>query len=350
MPRPDHRGPWGPPHGGPPNWGPGRHMFRRALLFIAFLVLLATLAGALLVTVLSALGGPGRWIVPGLVVLTLIVLGTIARRRLGRTWTPVSELIDATTQLGKGDTSIRMNETSRGPFSPIASSFNQMAERLEEEDIRRRRLLADLGHEMRTPLTVIRGQIEAVLDGLHSPDSLTNVVDEVALMERLLEDLRVLTLTEAGRLQLHPEAVDVGALVTDVVASFSVTHANAGISVDIDTEEGLAEIDADPHRLHQVVANLVSNATNQMPHGGKLVVSVSQHEAETKVTVSDTGPGIPEERLGQIFERFTKGGDSAGTGLGLSIARDLVEAHGGTLIAENLPTGGARFTFRLLSS
>lgn len=347
MPRSAYRRSWGPPHGDSPGWGPGRHMFRRALIFVAVLLFLAALAGAVLTTILSALGGPGLWLVPSLAIVTVIGLGTFARRRLGRTWSPVSELIDATTRLGEGDTRVRMTETGRGPFSPIASSFNQMAERIEEEDIRRRRLLADLGHEMRTPLTVIRGQIEAVLDGLHTPDSLTNVVDEVALMERLLEDLRVLTLTEAGRLQLHPEPVDVGALVTDVVASFSVAHANAGISVDIDVGEGLEEIDVDPHRLHQVAANLVSNATNQMPHGGKLAVAVSQLETETKIMVSDTGPGIPEERLDQIFERFTKGGDSTGTGLGLSIARDLVNAHGGTLTAENLPSTGARFTVRV---
>jgi signal transduction histidine kinase len=217
-----------------------------------------------------------------------------------------------------------------------------MAERIEEEDERRRRLLADLGHEMRTPLSVIQGEIEAVLDGVHPPESLRNVVDEVGLMDRLLDDLRTLALAEAGQLALVTEPTEIGQLAEDVVSSFSTVISRQQVTTEIRTEHA-SIVEVDPHRLHQVVANLVANALNQMPEGGTLSVTVDG----TAITVADTGPGIAVERLEAVFERFSKSSDSRGSGLGLSIARDLVSAHGGTITANNQPTGGAVFEVRL---
>jgi len=348
MPRPDFQGHWGHrPGSGPPNWGPGRRIVRRAFGFVVVLMFLATAGGAVIATGLAAVEGPGRWIIPGIVVVLILTFGAVVRRTVGRSWAPVSQLIDATTRLGDGDSSVRLKTNIRGPFTPVAGSFNLMAERLEAEDVRRRRLLADLGHELRTPMTVIRGQVEAVLDGLHPPESLAAAIEEIGLMERLLEDLRVLSLTEAGQLQLHPEAVDVVSLVTDVVTSFSTSHAGTGIATEVRNPPTIDEIEVDPHRLHQVLANLVSNATNQMDEGGRLVIDITQNRVETVISVSDTGPGIPADQLDRIFDRFVKAGEKGGSGLGLSIARDLVEAHGGTLTAENLPSTGARFTIRI---
>jgi two-component system sensor histidine kinase BaeS len=222
-----------------------------------------------------------------------------------------------------------------------------MAARLEEEDERRRRLLADLGHELRTPLTVIRGEIEAVIDGLHDPSQLSNVIDEVELMERLLEDLRVLTLAEAGRLQLHREPTEVESVAGDVIASFAAPIEANHIQAVVSVEPEVGEVDVDPYRLRQVVSNLVSNALNQMPDGGRLDVTARAEGAGVIIEVADTGPGIPPDRLERVFERFVKSGDSTGSGLGLSIARDLVEAHGGTITAANRPEGGAVFTIDL---
>jgi signal transduction histidine kinase len=222
-----------------------------------------------------------------------------------------------------------------------------MAVRLEEEDERRRRLLADLGHELRTPLTVIRGEIEAVIDGLHGPESLSNVIDEVDLMERLLEDLRILTLAEAGRLQLHREPTDIEGVIGDVVSSFSTALDARNVTEQVVVEPGMGELDVDPYRLRQVLSNLVSNALNQMQDGGKLEVSARLDEDTARIEVADSGPGIPSDRLEQVFERFVKSGDSTGSGLGLSIARDLVEAHGGTIAAANRPEGGAVFSIVL---
>jgi signal transduction histidine kinase len=286
-------------------------------------------------------------VVGGLAVLALLGLGLFARNRFRRTWAPVGNLIDATQRLGDGESGVRIPIAEPGPLAAVSGSFNRMASRLEEEDQRRRRLLADLSHELRTPLTVIRGEIEAVLDGLHDPQSLSHVVDEVDLMERLLEDLRVLTLTEAGRLQLHRETLDIEILVSDVITSFATLLESHGVVTTVEIQTDLPEIEVDHHRLRQVLANLISNAAAQMPEGGSLRVQAREEGTWLVIEVSDTGPGIPEDRLERVFERFVKSGDSSGTGLGLSIARDLVEAHGGNLDAANRPEGGARFSLRL---
>jgi signal transduction histidine kinase len=287
------------------------------------------------------------WLFGGMALLGLIVIILTARAVFGRSWGPVGDLIDATQRLGNGETVVRIRTTQPGPFGAIGASFNRMAARLEEEDERRRRLLADLGHELRTPLTVIRGEIEAVIDGVHPPASLNGVVDEVDLMERLLEDLRVLTLTEAGRLQLHREALEVETLVGDVITSFATAIEARKVRASVEVAVSAGEIEVDPYRMRQVLANLVSNALNQMPDGGVLSISARGSAHGVTIEVGDTGPGIPPDRMEEVFQRFVKAGDSTGTGLGLSIARDLVEAHGGTLEAGNRPGGGALFTVSL---
>jgi two-component system sensor histidine kinase BaeS len=322
-------------------------MFRRIVGFVFFLFLIGALIGGVIVTGFAALRGGHRLIVLGLIVLALVGFGTFARRMFGRSWAPVGELIDATRRLGEGETGVRIETRAPGPFGAVGASFNRMASRLEEEDERRRRLLADLGHELRTPLTVIRGEIEAVLDGLHEPQSLSHVIDEVELMERLLEDLRVLALAEAGRLQLHKEPTDIEDLIGEVIASFASALETQGVRPELDVQPDMAEVEVDHHRLHQVLANLVSNAINHMPEGGRLTVKAHQEQGSVVIEVSDTGPGIPEDRLEHIFERFVKAGDSGGTGLGLSIARDLVQAHEGSITAANQPGGGAVLTIRL---
>ena len=347
MPDPEH---WGPPwmrEGRPPWGGPGNRVFRWFFGFVFAMIIVGPLAGVLVANLFGFVHGPRRWVLGGLAVLFLLGLILFARNRFGRTWAPVGQLIDATRRLGDGETGVRIPIAEPGPLAAVSGSFNRMAARLEEEDERRRRLLADLGHELRTPLTVIRGEIEAVLDGLHEPESLSTVVDEVELMERLLEDLRILTLTEAGRLRLHKETTDIEVVIGDVITSFASLLDRQGVAAVIEVRPDLPELELDHHRLRQVLANLISNAAAQMPDGGTLRVEASQDGGSLVVAVSDTGPGIPEDHLERVFERFVKAGDSRGTGLGLSIARDLVEAHGGSLHAVNRAQGGAVFIIRL---
>jgi two-component system sensor histidine kinase BaeS len=346
---PDHQH-WGPPWSGegrPPGWGPGRHIFFRLVGFVFFLFLLAFVFGGFIAARFGGVRPGHRLVVAGAVILAVILIVFVARRMFGRSWAPVGDMIDATRRLGDGETGVRITTMGPGPFGAVGASFNRMAVRLEEEDERRRRLLADLGHELRTPLTVIRGEIEAVLDGLHQPESLSHVIDEVELMERLLEDLRVLALAEAGRLQLHKEPTDIQSLIALVINSFGSTFERQAVVTEIGVEPDMPEVDVDHHRLHQVLGNLVSNAIHHMPTGGTLIVNAHRVEGWVVIEVADTGPGIPEERLEHIFERFVKAGDSTGTGLGLSIARDLVEAHGGSISAGNRAQGGAMFTIRL---
>jgi signal transduction histidine kinase len=314
---------------------------------IVAIFVLGPLIGVFMSGVFGAFQGPRRFVIAGLALLVLVGIILFARNRFGRTWRPIGQLIDATRRLGDGETGVRIPIEEPGPLAAVSGSFNRMAARLEEEEERRRRLLADLGHELRTPLTVIRGEIEAVIDGLHDPSQLSNVIDEVELMERLLEDLRVLTLAEAGRLQLHREPTDVESVLGDVVGSFSAPIEAQHIEAAVSVEPGFGEIDVDPYRLRQVLSNLVSNALDQMPDGGRLAVSAAAEGGKVRIQVADTGPGIPPDRLEQVFERFVKSGDSTGSGLGLSIARDLVEAHGGTISAANRHSGGAIFTIDL---
>ena len=330
-----------------PDWGPGAGVFRRIIGIVLFLILLGPLFGVAMASLFGFMHGPRRWIIGGVAVLVLVGLAVLVRNRFGRTWRPVGALIDATRRLGDGETGVRIPISEPGPLAAVSGSFNRMAARLEEEDERRRRLLADLGHEMRTPLTVIRGEIEAVIDGVHGPQHLGNVIHEVELMERLLEDLRVLTLAEAGRLQLHREPTDVEGLIADVVASFATTMEARGVTSKMAVEADVGEIDVDPYRIRQVLSNLISNALDQMPEGGSLILSATHQADGVSIAVADTGPGIPSDRLEQVFQRFVKSGDSTGTGLGLSIARDLVEAHSGTINGANRPEGGAVFTVRL---
>jgi signal transduction histidine kinase len=285
---------------------------------------------------------PAGILLAGLAIL--ILFGFTMRRLFGRAWGPLSDLIDATTRLGEGDTSVRIDTARPGPWTGVVRSFNRMAQRLADEDERRRRLLADLGHELRTPLAVIQGEIEAVIDGVHPPQDLRNVLDEVTLMERLLEDLGTLALAEAGRLELRLEPTDLGDLVEDVIDSFSSMSDAQGVVVTSDTRGG-SIVDVDPQRIHQVVGNLLRNALGQMPEGGRLQITVRGAE----IVVDDSGPGIDDEALGLVFDRFVKSADSKGSGLGLSIAKDIVEAHGGTITASRAPGGGARLVIDLVS-
>lgn len=346
---PDRHGPpWARDWPQQGEWGgPGRHMFRRIISFVFLLVLAGTVVGAVVATGFAALTGSERWVVVAATVAAFLFLAFAGRRMFRRNLAPVGQLVDATRRLGQGDHGVRLEVSGPGPFVPISRSFNKMAERLEEEDVRRRRLLADIGHELRTPMTVIRGEVEAVLDGLHSSSDLSNVVDEIDVIDRLLDDLRLLSMAEAGTLRLETEPTDIGDLARAVTGSFSNLAETQGVELLVDAVATLPEIVVDPHRIHQVISNLVANALREMPDGGRLDVSIAAEAETVAIRVADTGPGIRDGDYDRVFDRFVRSTDSTGTGLGLSISRDLVEAHGGTLTSANRDSGGAVFTVTL---
>jgi len=276
----------------------------------------------------------------GLVVLVVgfvaLVVGIRIARGVGQ---PLSALVDAAGKIEKADYSVRVPEPrgGRGDLRGLTHAFNTMATRLEAEDATRRRLLADVSHELRTPLAVIQGNLEALLDGVYPPDEahVRPILEETQVLERLIDDLRTLSLAESGALPLHREPTDPAVLLEDVSAAHRVRAVAAKVDLRVDATPALPSIDVDPVRMHQVVSNLVDNAIRAMPDGGSIVLSARTGDGALEIEVTDDGPGIASELLGSVFERFTKSASSRGSGLGLAIARAIVIAHGGTITAES---------------
>lgn len=320
-----------------------RFLRRVALAFVGFFAFVVLVAAAAVAVVSRFEGGGGHPIllVATVAVAILLVGGLAAGRVVRRTAAPIADVMDAADRVATGDYAARVDPLGTGDTRRLARSFNAMAERLQTDEARRRELLADIAHELRTPLSVIRGNVEGMLDGLYPPDAtrLRPLLEETTKMARLLEDLQTLSTAEAGALRLHREPVDVAALVEDAIAAFDARAAGRGVGLEARVEPGLDPLEADPVRLGEVVANLLSNAVRHTPRGGTVTVSARREDTRVIVEVVDTGPGIPAEQLPNVFERFVGSSDSGGTGLGLAIARRLVEAHGGTIEAESDASG-----------
>ena len=267
---------------------------------------------------------------------------------------PVKTLSHATRRLGQGDLSQRVQLKDKGEMGELAQAFNYMASDLEQVEQLRRNMVADAAHELRTPLSNIRGYLEAIRDGVKKPDAATiNILEqETALLAQLVDDLQELSLTEAGELKLVRQAEDITALVNQTVASMQAQATTKGVSVSIDLPAGLSPVDVDYNRIVQVLHNLLENALTHTAAGGAVTVAVRQQDNYLEVAVSDTGEGIPDADLPDIFERFyrvdkSRARATGGSGLGLTIAKRLVEAHGGTIEVQSEPGKGSRFSFTL---
>jgi two-component system sensor histidine kinase BaeS len=268
--------------------------------------------------------------------------------------TPLAGVMNAADAVAEGDLSVRVPEQP-GEFGRLAASFNHMVEELERSDRQRRNLTADVAHELRTPLHVIQGNLEGVLDGVYEPteEHLNATLEETRLLARLVEDLRTLSLAEAGQLPLHLEAVDVGELLADVRTSFSGQAEAAGIEVRVEMDASPLIVTADVGRMDQVLGNLMSNAIRHTSPGGTILLRAGPIEGGVRIAVRDTGEGIPPDDLPYIFGRFWRGdrartrGSGAGSGLGLAIARQLVRAHGGRIGVESAVGVGTTFTLEL---
>jgi signal transduction histidine kinase len=257
--------------------------------------------------------------------------------------------MEAAARVAGGDYSTRVQPRGPGEVGRLADSFNQMTERLHANETQRRALLADVAHELRTPLSVIRGNVEGMLDGVYPPDEahLGPLLEETAVMARLLDDLQTLSTAEAGMLRLHCERVDPVALAEDAVATFRARADRAGVTLTCTAPDPVPEVDVDPMRIGEVLANLLTNAIRHTPAGGSVRVVVEPDPAGVAVVVADTGPGIDPRDLAHVFDRFVKSADSGGAGLGLAIARSLVEAHGGRITAQSAPGQGMVMRFLL---
>ena len=355
-------GPWSATGQGGPRWaggrgGPRRRFPRRVGLLVALFLGFAFLAtGAIFRLLWGGDGyGPGTagrgWNGPpfGLLILGLLGVAFLAGRAVRRMAAPIGEVMEAADRVAGGDYATRVEARGPGEVGRLAHSFNQMTERLQANETQRRALLADVAHELRTPLSVIRGNVEGMLDGVYPPDEahLGPLLEETAVMARLLDDLQTLSTAEAGVLRLHRERVDPLSLATDAVAAFRTRAERAGVALDCGASGPVPEVDVDPVRIGEVLANLLTNAIRHTPVGGSVRVVVEPDPAGVAVAVADTGPGIDPRDLAHVFDRFVKSADSGGAGLGLAIARSLVEAHGGRITAQSAPGQGTTMRFVL---
>jgi two-component system OmpR family sensor kinase/two-component system sensor histidine kinase BaeS len=254
-----------------------------------------------------------------------------------------------------GDLSARVRVRGPGDLRSLSDSFNHMATALETNDRQRRNWLADIAHELRTPLTIMRGKLEGVLDGVYPADEahVAPVLAETYLLERLVDDLRLLTLAEARELHFDPGPLDLAELARHAATLFEAEAAERDIELRVQIEPGMTHVRGDAQRTAQVVGNLVSNALRFAPDHGLVEIAVRALPAGgVELAVTDSGPGVPEVDLPRLFERFWRAEKSrtrsaGGAGLGLAIARHLVEAQGGTIMAANVPGHGLRVSFRL---
>ncbi len=336
-----------------------RRRFLRTVATVSLVVLVVVLAAVVGTVAIAArlLGdGPTLPAVAGaagllVVVVAVLVAGAmVLARRVG---TPLADVVEGAERVRAGEADVRVRPSGPREVRRLATTFNDMAARLDTDERRRRALLADLAHELRTPLSVVRGTVEGIVDGVYEPtdDRLDVVVDELAVMERLLDDLATLSTAEAGALRLEVEDVAVDHLVDRAVRTIADRAHAAGVTVTTDVAPEVPDLLGDPVRLEQVLVNLLSNAVRHTPAGGDVEVTATTNPApdddRIRLAVADTGSGIDPDDLPHVFDRFHRAADSGGSGLGLAIARRLVEAHDGDITAGPRPGGGTVVTITL---
>jgi two-component system OmpR family sensor kinase/two-component system sensor histidine kinase BaeS len=287
-----------------------------------------------------------------LALLTLLIGFLLAQRFIN----PLADVIAAAQAVAGGDLAARVPVSGPGDLRSLSDSFNRMTDALERSDRERRAMLTDIAHELRTPLTVMRGKLEGIVDGVYpaSEANIAPVLEETYTLERLVEDLRLLTLAEARQLHFDLRATDLGELAARAVSLFEAEADEKRIALTFDAEPGLPAVTADPQRVSQVIGNMLGNALRYAPEGGSIHIAICQRGHGATLTVSDNGPGVPETDLPHLFDRFWRGERSrarasGGAGLGLAIARQLIEAQDGTISAHNRPEGGLTVSFTLPS-
>ncbi len=298
----------------------------------------------------SAMGRFFLW--GGLVAVAIALFLTFFLSR--RILAPVKALTSAAERVGSGDFSQKVKIKDKGELGELAQAFNSMSSDLERAEKLRQNMVADVAHELRTPLSNVQGYLEAVRDGVIKPDAETirSLSEEAALLSRLVDDLQELSLAEAGELKLNCRTGDIAELIKQAVTVARGQAVAKGVSVSIDLPDKLPPVNIDSHRISQVLRNLLENAVAHTAKGGSITVAVKQQGNWVEVSVTDTGEGIPAEDLPNIFERFyrvdkSRARATGGSGLGLTIAKRLVEAHGGKIEVQSEPGKGSCFSFTI---
>lgn len=365
-----HRPPWWPadeewpPRSRRPWPHPRRHnpFFRRlGCLFLISNLLGVVLLLGLLGFVLRAAGVsfPGldqfAPVLPGgeLLIAVGVLLVLVSTMNLRRVSEPLDELLEASERIAAGDYSVRVTGNGPREMRSMGIAFNAMASRLQTQDEQRRQWLADVSHELRTPLTILQGNLEGLIDDVYVADKqrLGSLLEEVRVLSRLADDLRVLALAQDGNLKLRLEATDLAKLIREIAAAAQTQADTNGARLELAVEAGLPALEIDAERIKQVLNNLLSNALRYTPSGKAVSVSLSKRAAHggswLAVSVRDQGPGIAPEDLPHVFDRYYKGADSRGMGLGLAIAKHIVDAHGGEISVSSSPSGGTTVSFSL---
>lgn len=292
------------------------------------------------------------WLAGGIAAIIALLLGSIIFFQIV---SPVQKLTLAAQKIAAGDLQQRIPTQSQDEIGTLAMAFNQMADSLAQHEELRRNLIADVAHELRTPLTVIQGNLEAMLDGILPTNSqeIATLRDETALLARLVADLRLLSLAEAGQLKLERVETDLAELTARAVEPFHLLAQSNQIELVKNIAPNLPSVSVDADRIAQVIRNLLNNALRHTPEGGKVSVTCKQDTRQgILITISDTGEGIPPDDLPYVFDRFyradkSRSRASGGSGIGLAIVKQLVEAHGGKVWVESQPGQGATFGFTL---
>ena len=281
-----------------------------------------------------------------------ILLGLLLARGVAA---PLDRLAVAARALSAGKFDQRVPEGGAAEVAAVGRAFNEMAAELEQAETLRRNMVADVAHELRTPLSVIQGNLRAILDDVYPLDKaeISTVYDETLILNRLIADLRELAQAEAGQLSLRLDRVELAPLIQDEVNRFVEQARARHIQLAVDNSSPLAPVRADADRVRQALHNLLANALRYTPDGGTITVVAQPDGAGAgRVIVADTGEGIPADDLPHVFDRFWRGErsrsrDHGGSGLGLAIARQLVEAQGGRIGVESEVGRGSRFWFTL---
>lgn len=290
------------------------------------------------------------WLAALLGAAVAAVVGTIGARRITA---PLRGLADAARRIGRGDLGARVEVGGDDEVGEVARTFNTMADELRRADEGRRQLLADIAHELGTPLTVLQANVEGMLDGVveTSPEKLAALHTQVQILARLTKDLRDLSLAQQGRLPLDRRPLDLAALVREVADLSRPVAEDKGVGMEVSAGASLMAW-ADRDRMAQVLHNLLANAVRYTESGGRVAISAGRSDGDVQVEVTDTGVGIPPDELPHVFDRFyrvdrSRSRATGGAGLGLAVVKYLVEAHGGRVWVHSTPGAGSTFGFAL---
>ncbi len=273
-----------------------------------------------------------------------VLISVLFSRRLTR---PIQELAAAAAAISRGDFTKRVAVTRRDEVGDLSETFNRMAKALETHEQLRRKLIADVAHELRTPLGVMRGEIEGMIDGLiaNDPERLQSLYDETGRLKAMVDGIEELNQAEASVLSLACRILDIRTFLTHIVERYRGSFDEKGVALELRLSDA-TEVYADPDRLSQIILNLLSNALKVTPRGGHVLLTAAMADGDAVLSVEDNGTGIKEKDLPFIFERFYRG-PGGGLGIGLTIVKELAEAHGGRVEATSVYGQGSVFTVRL---